>query len=121
MFNIHNSIGKKLVTRLRLELTYLNERRFYHKFQNCTKPKCISKNDSASHFFLYCHFYIPISATLFDKLKEIGNNLQEVSNQTVTTIPLHGSPNLKDNQNLQILKFTNKYTMDSKRFTGSLF
>ena len=65
------------------------------------------------------HFYIPIRATLFDKLKEMVNNLQELSDQN--EILLYGSHNLKGNQNLQILNCTIKYIMDSKRFTSSLF
>ena len=123
MFNIHNPIGIKLLTRLRLGLSHLNEDRFIHKFQNCTDPKCIyiSENESTTHFFLHCHFYISIRTTLFDKLKEVINNLQELSDQTVTGILLHGSPNLKGNQNLHILECTIKYIMDSKRFTSYLF
>ena len=122
VFNIHNPIGLKLLTRLRLGLSHLNDHSFTHKFQKCTNPKCIcsSENESTTHFFLHCHFYIPIRATLFDKLKEIVNNLQEHSDQTVTEIPLYGSPNLKSNQNSQILKCTMKYVMGSKRFTSSL-
>ena len=108
MFNIHNPIGRKLLTRLRLGLSHLNEHRVNHKFQNCTNPKCIysSENESTTNFLLHCHFYIPIKPTLFNKLKEIVNNLQELSDQTVTELMLYGSPNLKGNQNLQILKCT---------------
>ena len=88
VFNIHNPIGIKLLRRLRLRLSYLNEHKYKHKFQNCVNPKCIcsSENESTTHFFLHCHFYIPILATLFDKLKEIVNNLQELSDQTVPEI-----------------------------------
>ena len=123
MFNTHNPIGIKLLTRLRLGLSHLNEDRFIHKFQNCADPKCIysSVNKSTTHFFLRCHFYISVRTTLFDKLKEVVNNLQELSDQAVTGILLHGSPNLKGNQNLHILACTIEYIMDSKRFTSSLF
>ena len=41
VFNIHNPVGIKLLTRLKLGLTHLNEHRFNHKFQNCTSPTCI--------------------------------------------------------------------------------
>ena len=124
VFNIHNPICIKLVTRLRLGLSHLNEHTFInHKFQNCTSPNCICsfENDSTIHFFLHCHFHILIRPTLFDNLKEIVNNLQELSDQTVTEMLLCGSTNLKGNQNKQILKYTVKCIMDSKRFTGSLF
>ena len=123
VFNIHNPIGVKLLARLRLGLSHLNEHRFNYRLQNCTYQQCIcsSENESTTHFFLLCHFYIPIRAILFDKLKKIVNNLQELSDKTVTEILLYGGPNLKGNQNSQILKCTIKYIMDSKRFTGSLF
>ena len=57
-----------------------------------------------------------IKATLFDELKETVNNLQELTDQNVTEILLHDSPNLKGNQNWQILKCIIKYILDSKRF-----
>ena len=119
VFNIHNLLGIKLLTRLSLGLSHSNEHRFNHKFQNCTNPKCIcsSENDSTTHFFLHCQFYIPIRATLFDKSKETVNNLQELFDQTVTEMLLYGSLNLKGNQSSKILECTIKYIMDSKRFT----
>ena len=84
VFNIHNPIGIQLLTRLRLGSNHLNEHKFDHKFQNCTNPRyiCSSENKSTTHFFLHCHFYIPVRATFFNKLKEIGNDLQELSDQT---------------------------------------
>ena len=123
MFNIHNPVGIKLLTGLSLGLSHLNEHRFIHKFQNCTSPKCICsfENESTTDFFLHCHFYIPIRATLFDNVKEIVNHLRKVSEQTVTEMLLYSSPNLKGNQNSKILECTIKYIMDSKRFTSSLF
>ena len=124
VFNIHNPVGIKLLTRLRLGLlSHLNEHRFNHKFQNFTSLKCVCsfENESTTHFFLHYHFYILIRASLFDKLEEIVNNIQKLSDQTVTKMLLYGSPNLKGNQNSQILECTIKYIMDSKRFTGSLF
>ena len=63
VFNIHNPIVK-LLTRLRLGLSHLNEHRFNHKFQNCTNPKCICsyENELTTYFFFHFHFYIPIRA-----------------------------------------------------------
>ena len=122
MFNIHDPINIKLLTWLKLGLSHLNEHRFNHKFQNCTNPKCIciSENEWKAHFFLHCHSYIPIRTTLFDKLKEWINNLQELSDQKVTELLLCGYPNLKGNQDSQIAKCTIKYIVDSKRYTSSL-
>ena len=123
VFNIHNPVGIKLLTRLRLGLSHLNEHSFNPKFQSSTNPKCIcsSENKSATNFFLHCHFNIPIRATLFDKFKETVNNLKGLSDQTVTEMLLYGWPNLKGNKNSQVLECTIKYIMDSKRFTSFLF
>ena len=67
---------------------------------------------------LHSHFYILIRSTLFDKLKETVNDLQEPCEQTVTEMLYYGYPNLKGYQNSQI---TIKYIIDSKKFSGSLF
>ena len=102
VFNICNPMGTKFLTKLRLELGHLKVHSFNHKFQNYTILKCICSSESelTTHFFLHYHFYIPIQATLLDKLKELNNNFHELSNQTVTATLLHGTPNLKGNQNL---------------------
>ena len=38
--NIHNPLGLKLLTRLRLGLSHLNEHRFSHNFESCLNPLC---------------------------------------------------------------------------------
>ena len=40
VFNIYELNGLKLLTRLRLGLTHLNEHRFRHNFENCVNPLC---------------------------------------------------------------------------------
>ena len=40
IYNINNPVGLKLLTRLRLGLSHLNEHRFNHNFQNCINPLC---------------------------------------------------------------------------------
>ena len=40
LFIIFDSIGLKLLTRLRLGLSHLNEHKFRHKFQDCLNPFC---------------------------------------------------------------------------------
>ena len=76
----------------------------------------MSQQLTFSCIVIFTFLYEPIR----DKLKEVVNNLQELSDQNVTEIQLYSSPNIKGNQNLQILKSTIKYIMDSKRFTCSL-
>ena len=81
LFNIQNTIGIKLLTRVRLGFSHLNKNRYNHKSKNRVNPKCIfsSENESKFHFNLHCHFYTPIKNTLFYKFKKIVTNLQKIS------------------------------------------
>ena len=58
VFNVHNPIGIKLPTRLKLWLSHSQKDRFNYKFQNGTNLKffCSFDNESTSHFFLHGHF-----------------------------------------------------------------
>ena len=40
IYNIHNPVGFKLLTRLRLGLNHFNEHKFKHNFQDCINPLC---------------------------------------------------------------------------------
>ena len=77
VYNIQNYIGLKLLTRLRLGLSHLNEHRFNHNFQNCINPLCTCslEVESTAHFFLHCHHYHNIRAKLLNSLKVIDINL----------------------------------------------
>ena len=62
LYNICKPIDLKLVTRLRLGLSHLNEHRFNHNFESCVNPLCTCslEAEKVSHFFLHCHYYHPI-------------------------------------------------------------
>ena len=68
VYNIQNYIGLKLLTRLRLGLSHLNEHRFNHNFQSCISPlcTCILEVESTAHFFLHCHYNPNIRAKLLN-------------------------------------------------------
>ena len=122
VFNIHNPIGLKFITRLRFGLCHLNEHRFNHSFKNCLSPKCIcsSENESTLHFFLHYHYYIPIRKTLFEEVKTTDANLLKLPDCKPTDILLYGCSHFDENQN-QLLISSIEYIMNSKRFDGSLF
>ena len=57
IYSINNPVELKLLTRLRLRLSHLNEHRFNHNFQNNVNPLCSPslEIESNSHFLLHCH------------------------------------------------------------------
>ena len=84
VYSIQNCIGLKLLTRLRLGLSHLNEHRFNHNFQNCINPLCTCslEVESTAHFFLHCHQYHIIRAKLLHSLEVIDSNLLKLSEDT---------------------------------------
>ena len=53
VYNIHNPLCLKLLTRLRLGLSHINEHRFKHNFESCLNPlcSCSLEVESTTHFF----------------------------------------------------------------------
>ena len=73
IYNIQNPIGLKFLTRLRLGLSHLNEQKFKHNFQDCVNPlcSCSLEIESLFRFFLHCHHFTNIRATLLDDLRQL--------------------------------------------------
>ena len=76
-YNIRNPIGLKFLTRLRLGLSHLNEHKLKHNFQDCVNPlcSCSLEIESLSHFFLHCHRFTNIRATILDDLQSVNINI----------------------------------------------
>ena len=64
-YNLHNSIGLKYLTRLRLGLNYFKEHKFKQDFQDCVNPlcSCSLEIESPSDYFLHYHHFTNIRAT----------------------------------------------------------
>ena len=122
-YNIHNPIGLKFLTRLRLGLSHLNEHKFKHNFQDCINPlcSCSLEIESLSHFFLHCHHFTNIRATLLDDLLSVDRNIPSFSDNELVDLLLYGSPNVSLNQNNKILSSCISFIIKSERFSGSLY
>ena len=95
IFDIHNPFGIKILTRLRLGLSLFHEHKFRHCFQDTLNPLCEWAKDieSTMHFFLYyTNFHIP-RQTLFQKIRNIGDNILSQSETQLTQTLLYGNQN----------------------------
>ena len=56
IYNIHNPLGVKYLTRLRIGFSHLKEHKFKHNFQDSIDPmcSCSSGTKTTIHFFLHC-------------------------------------------------------------------
>ena len=57
ILNVFDQEGLKLLTRLRLGFSHLNEHRFRHNFQECLEPLCTCslETENTSHYLLHCY------------------------------------------------------------------
>ena len=122
IYNIHNPIGLKLLTRLRLGLSHLNEHKFKHNFQDCINPLCTCslEIESLSYFFLHCHYFTNIRSTLFSELQSVDVNIAKFSDNEIVDLLLYGSPKFDTDQNHKILSSCISFILKSERSDGSL-
>ena len=59
LFSIHDPNGVKLLTRLGLKFSHLNERKSRHNFKDTVVAMCDSgtETETTEHFFLRCPFF----------------------------------------------------------------
>ena len=79
IFDVHNPLGIKLLTRLRLGLSHLHEHKFRHCFQDTLNPLCECGKDieSTMHLFLHCTNFLIPSQSLFQKIRNIDDSIVE--------------------------------------------
>ena len=67
--------------------------------ENFLSPECIcdSESESTLHFFLHCHYYIPIRKILFEEVKAIDANLLKLPDCKLTGILLYGCSHFDEN------------------------
>ena len=122
IFKIHDPLGIKLLTRLRLGLSHLNEHRFRHNFQDCLNPlcSCSLEVESNIHFFLHCQHFIQSRPTLLDSVKKIVNDISNLTDDVLVNLLLYGSQTFNFEENSTIIKASIKYILSTERFSGPL-
>ena len=123
VFGIFNPLGLKLITRLRLGLSHLNDHRFKHNFNDCINPlsMCSLDIEPTVHYFLHCNYYNSATISLLNDLNSVDRTLLSLSNLSLVNILLYGDPQFDDSQNAYILNSRIKYILISERFRGHLF
>ena len=122
IYRIHHPLGLKLLTRLRLGLSHLNEHRFKHNFKNCINPLCTCslEVESTKHFFLHCHYYSALRISFLDNLNNISPQFALFPEDVFVKTLLYGNLMFDENDNQEILETSIRYILDSKRFSGGL-
>ena len=114
----------QFLTRLRVNLSHLNEHKFRHNFQDTLNPlcSCSLEPESITHYLLHCHFYNVHRKTLLDSLYDIDESISNLSEANLITLLLYGNSNLYSTSlNTKIINCTICYIKTSERFDIALF
>ena len=120
--SIYDPLGIKLLSRLRVDFSHLNEYKFRHNFADTLNPlcSCSLETESTAHFFLRCRYYSNIRINLMNELNDIDNSITLRQANELLRIILYGDCNFKDNVNKRILIATIQFIKNSNRFNQSL-
>ena len=92
-YRIHNPVGIKLLTRLHLGPSHLNDHKFRHNIADCVNPlcSCSIKPETTRFFFSVLPQFFNIRKKLFDKIKLLDETLLQLNNESLLTVLLLSS------------------------------
>ena len=122
LFSIHDPQGVKLLSRIRLDFSHLNEHKFRHNFKECASPMygCGLAIKLTEHFFLRGHFYHVERSELLNSLYDIDLAINEFNEDSIINLVLLGSDKYHKETNRQILLNCITYLKATKRFDEPL-
>ena len=121
VFAIHDNNGIRLLTRLRLNFSHLNEHKFRHNFLDNLNPmcSCSSEPETTAHFLLCCENHVTKSK-LLRNVYNLEKTLRNYDDDHLIHIFLYDSEKFNFNLNKEIIKLTICYLKDTERFDESL-
>ena len=98
----------KLLTRLHLGCSHLNERKFRHNFEDCLYSlfSFSLEIEDTEHFLLHCHHFSQCRFDLINIVKSVSDNFQSFSDNVKRDILLYGDSRFDTNKNKLILEAT---------------
>ena len=123
VYNVFDPIGLKLLTRLRLGFSHLNEHRFQHNFQHCMNPlcSCSLEIENILHYLLHCHHFFQNHIVFMNSVKSVSESFNSLSDNVKKDVLLYGDTRVDENKNIFILEATLSYIKSTERFSGSIF
>ena len=101
LFSIHDPVGVKLLARLRLQFSHLNEHKSRHNLKDCLSPMCDcgAETGTISHFFLRCQFFANERQKLLDDVYRIDASIKNLNEESLIDVLLYGSGRFNDSKN----------------------
>ena len=123
LFAIHDPAAVKLLSRLRLKFSHLNEHKFRHDFKDALSAMCdcSSETETTDHFLLCCPFIAINRQKLLNDLLKIDPSLRNLKVELLLDIVLYGSDKYNDTVSKEILLHTISFIKNPKRFERPQF
>ena len=101
IYNISDPIGLKLLTRLRLGLTHLNEPKICHNFQDCLNPLCSFsfEIEDTTDYLLHCQHFSNHRNDLMNSVESIIPKFESLTDNSRIDILLYGDSRFDENKN----------------------
>ena len=123
IYNIHNLLGVKYLTRLRIGFSHLKQHKFKHNVQDSVDPMCSCSSgiETTIHLFLHCANFNIQRQTLFDKIGTIDANILTENEDSIVNTLLFGKPNCENSCNKAMLNASIEYILSTERCNNPLF
>ncbi len=123
VYFVHNPLGLKLLTRLRVGLSHLRSHKYNHGFLDTPNPLCLcnkSSIETTEHYLLICPIFSQSRKQLFIDLSS-KISIFPLSPSHLTSLLLYGHESHESSINKFIIETVLIYLLHSKRFEGPLF
>ena len=111
IFKIHDINGIKLLNRLRLHFSHLNEHKFRHNFSSTTDLMCSCglEPETTLHYFFRCNLYSDLRTELLNVICALNTTLKNLSHEKLLNILLYGLEDFSFKTNKKIIKSTKSF------------
>ena len=105
VFAVYDINGVKLLTRLRLDFSHLNEHKFRHNFNGIINPMCSSgkEPETTLHYLLHCNLYSIYRPELLNDSCTLNESLKNFSEENLLKILFYVAEDFTSQMNSEIL------------------
>ena len=122
LFSIHDTISVKILTRLWIKCSNLNEHKFCHNFKDTVVPMCNcgTETQTTEHFFLHCPVFVTERQKHLVNIYSKNFSSQNLNEESMIDILLCGCDKFNERDDKEILLHTINYIKSTKRFERRL-
>ena len=121
IYSIYEPLGERLIDRLCLSFSHLQEHKFRHDFGDAVNPlcSCTLETEHIEYFFQHCQ-NINTHFTLMNELNNISNVINSLNLTNFIRVILYGDKHFDNATNFKITTATISFIKTTKRFEEAL-